>query len=105
MLELELPVTNPFADDSAASNHHDTLVTLTLDSLSHHPLRTRSASPARSSSIPSVTVVDSEGEMRPRLTPLLSLEEEEEAASEVPQDGSDIIIHSVRSFPHPSSVV
>ena len=115
MLELDecnrLLVTDPFADDSfSSSNNHDTLVTLTLNSSSeHHPLRSRSVSPARRRNT-SVTAVGSEGET-PRLTRLLSLdgssaeeatdsEEDRTTGSGATRGGtsSDITIHPVRPY-------
>lgn len=125
MLEFDecsqILVPNPFADDSStvsSSNSHETLVTLALDASSseHHPLRSRSVSPAcrcNTPSIPSVVVVGSEVETRPRLTRLLSsygsstkvaAEEDRTADSEVPCDGSDIIIHPVCPFHHVSFI-
>ncbi|KAG8214273.1 hypothetical protein J3R82DRAFT_11088 [Butyriboletus roseoflavus] len=117
MLEFDeydqILVTNLFADDGStvsSSNNHDAFITHRLNSSSeHHPLRSPSVSPARRCnmpSIPSVTVIDSEGEMQPRLTSLLSsdglsvevaAEEDRTAASEVPCSGSDTIIHPVGS--------
>ncbi|KAI9571761.1 hypothetical protein HD554DRAFT_2169014 [Boletus coccyginus] len=107
----QLLVTNPFADDSSAvspSNTHDTLLTLTHKSSSeHHPLCSRPVSPAcrcNTRSIPTVTVVGSEGETPPRLTRVLSLDgvaaDSEESRttgslSEASRGGSDVIIHPV----------
>jgi len=120
MLELDecnqLLVTNPFADDTSTvspSNTHDALVTLTLNpSSEHHPLRSRSVSPAcrcNTRSIPTVTVVGSEDETPPRLTRVLSLdgssprvaadsEEGGTTGSEASRGGGDVIIHPVRPF-------
>jgi hypothetical protein len=118
MLELhecnQLLVTNPFADYSftvSSSNNHDTLVRVIPASSEHHPLRSRSVSPARRCNT-SVTVVGSEGET-PRLTRLLSLdgssaevaadsEEDRATGSEATRGdtGNDIIIHPVCPYHH-----
>ena len=124
MLKLDecnqLLVTNSFADDNftlSSSNNHDSLVTLTLNSSSeHHPLRNRSVSLPRrcnTPSIPSVTVVGSEGETRPGLTRLLGLDGfSAEVAAHLEEDrifggeatrcgtGNDVIIHPVRPCSH-----
>lgn len=116
MLEFDecsqILVTNPFADDGStvsSSDDHDGLVALTLGGSSassgHHPLRSRSVSPALrcdAPNIPFVTVIGSDGEM-PSLDGLelsakgVAPEEEEDqtAASD-----SDTILHPVRPF-HP----
>ncbi|KAF8550857.1 hypothetical protein OG21DRAFT_1487464 [Imleria badia] len=113
MLELDesnqILVTNPFSDESptSSSNNHDILVTLTED----HPLRSRSVLPAprcNTPSIPSVTVADSEGETRVRLTGPLSLdgsstadaEENQTTVRDASRGDGDTIIHPVG--PHDS---
>lgn len=120
MLELDecdqLLVANLFTDDSptvSRRNNHGIFPTLILDSSEHHPLRSRSVSPARRCHTPgisSVTVPRIAGETLPGLTRQLSLDgssavtaEEDRitgGASEVPQGGSDAIIHQVRPFSH-----